>query len=146
MICVSCLSLPPRWPCCPGRWATGSPGCEHIGLSESALRLWQRWEASSQIQAPVFLLQQHLGTMTSSKHAGRKLLGKRANSRCLTLALRVTEWFSKQLIQAVQAWGVAFQGETDWATHLRLICLKGVVSSVPLRNPVSNKICSLWHP
>lgn len=114
MIYVSCLSLPPRWPCCPGRWATGSPGCEHIGLSESALRLWQWWEASRQIQAPVFLLQQHLGTRTSLKHPGRKLLGKRTNSWWLTLALSVTQWFSKQLIQAMQAWAGAFQGETDW--------------------------------
>ena len=131
----------------PGRWATGSPGCERIGLSGSTLWLWRRWEASSQIQAPVSLLQQHLGTMTSLKHPGGKLLGRRANNWCLTLALSVTTRGSlSSSSQAVKAWDGAFQGETDRVTHLRLICLKTFVSSVPLGNPTNDGICSLWHP
>lgn len=138
---VSCLSPAPRQPCCPGRWATGSPGCEHIGFS---LWLRQGWEASSgQRQAPVFLLQQHLGTMTSLQYPGGKLLGKRNQ----TTGVLCEHWMSLSVFlsyspQAAQAWDRAFQGETDRG-YSCLLYLKGFDWSVPLRNPVS---VGIWSP
>lgn len=120
------MSIPgsaPRQPCCPGRWVTGSPGCEHIGFS---LWLWQGWEASSdQIQAPVFLLLQHLGTMTFLQHPGGKLLGKRNQiTGVLGEHLVSLSVFLSNSPQAVQAWDRAFQEETDRG-YSRLLCLKG---------------------